>query len=272
MTTKSSTLTGLAPLSILALGLAGGAAAETDRLEGEATVLFGGSIATWAELDEIGTVTEVGVTLPMRVVAGAPAEHDHSRPFMADAVLAFPEIVRETTFLDHLGLFWEPHGHPPPGRYDTPHFDFHFFHIGKDEAAAIDCADLETRLPAEAIPAGWLPSVPPGDDPAMHCVPLMGFHSLPVSEFSAPGVLQEGHFEQVMLGGEYGGRFIFLEPMVTVATLEARESFSMPVPWPPTLEGAGLYPTTFELRHDPAADAWDLVFGGFKPYRPSPAG
>ena len=157
----------------------------------------------------------------------------------------FPDVVKRTTFIDHLGLFWNPRGHEPEGRYDTPHFDFHFFGIPAEEAAAIDCTDLAQRDPALTA-AGWVPPVPPGADPAAFCVPLMGFHSLPETEFRAPGEFQPGRFDKVMLGGEYKGRFTFVEPMVTKAVLDTRRGFSLPVPRPSNLGRATAYPTTFE--------------------------
>lgn len=246
-----------------ALGSATADASEARIVQGEGVPLFGSSVSTWAKLDAAGNVLEAGVTLPYAAIENAPAG-SHSEEFKADAVVGFPAEVQRTTFLNHLGLFWEPHGHEPEGRYDTPHFDFHFFDIEATEAAAIDCTNLEQRDSALA-PPGWLPPVPPGADPQGFCVPLMGFHLIPETEFQGPGVFQDGWFDKVMIAGEYAGRYSFLEPMITRAVLEEKRGFELPVPRPARLGRDTLYPTKFEAIFDEAEDAYQLVFSGFEP-------
>jgi hypothetical protein len=250
-------------LGFSAFGLATADASETRTVQGGEAPLFGSSVATWAKLDAAGNVLEAGVTIPYAVIENAPDEN-HSEEFKADAVVEFPADVQRTTFLDHLGLFWEPHGHEPEGRYDTPHFDFHFFGIEPAGAAAIDCTNLEQRDPALA-PDGWLPPVPPGADPQDFCVPLMGYHLVPMTEFRSPGEWQPCWFDKVMIAGEYAGRYSFLEPMVTKAVLEEKRSFELSVPRPVQLGRAALYPTKFEAIFDEGANAYQLVFSGFEP-------
>jgi Domain of unknown function (DUF5602) len=254
-------LVGTLGLGAVVSGLAHGS--ESHLVGGEEAPLFGTTVSTWARIDAKGRVLQAGVTIPFAAIENAPAGH-RTGAFKADAVVRFPAEVRETTFLDHLGLFWEPEGHEPTGRYDVPHFDFHFFNVPPDRAAAIDCTNLERRDP-KLTPAGWVPPVPPGADPREFCVPLMGFHLIPESEFNGPGVFKPGRFDKVMIAGEYEGKFSFLEPMVTKAELEKRRTFSLPVPQPVHLGHATLYPTKFEARFDRAANAYELILSGFEP-------
>jgi Domain of unknown function (DUF5602) len=230
--------------------------------------LFGGTLSSDAKLDAKGNVLEASVTVPMSVIQNAPTTMDMSQPMMrkADAVLEFPAVVRKTTFLNHLGLFWNPMGHEPLVRYGAPHWDFHFFTIEPAQAAAIDCKNLAQGDP-KAVAPGWLPPVPPNVPAAQLCLPLMGFHSMPVTEFKAPGALLDGQFEKVMIGGYYQGRFQFIEPMITTALLEKRESFSLPIPVPANIGQATQYPTKFEAIYEEATDDYTFVFSAFKPIK-----
>ncbi|MFO7547231.1 MAG: DUF5602 domain-containing protein [Trueperaceae bacterium] len=229
-------------------------------VEGADATLFGAQINSWAKLDADGQVVEAGITLPMAVLEDAPAEHHRDTP-SADVRIDFPAVVQDTTFLDHAGFFWEAQGHFPDQRYGVPHWDFHFFSLSGSDADAIDCSDLSQVAPEEVAP-GWFPPVPPGAPAIDFCVPAMGFHSLPASEFQANGELRAQAFDMVMIGGYYAGSFVFVEPMVTQAAMLRRESFGLPVPVPASTEG-GTYPTTFEAIYDPSVDAYHLVFRDF---------
>ena len=65
-------------------------------------------------------------------------------------------------------LDWNPGGHEPPGIYDTPHFDFHFYTVPPAERAAIVPSDPRfqekaDRLPPEhERPASYVVAAPPG--------------------------------------------------------------------------------------------------------------
>lgn len=229
-------------------------------VEGAQVALFGAQISSWAKLDAEGQVVEAGVTLPLSMLENAPAEHHRDTP-SADVRIDFPAVVRDTTFLDHAGFFWEAQGHFPDQRYGVPHWDFHFFSVSANDADAIDCRDLSQVAPEEVAP-GWLPPVPPGAPAIDFCVPAMGFHSLPTSEFQASGEIRPQPFDMVMIGGYYAGSFVFVEPMVTQAVMLQRESFGLPMPVPPGV-GEGTYPTAFEAIYDPAIDAYHLVFRDF---------
>jgi hypothetical protein len=232
---------------------------EGSTLRGQETPLFGGTLSSYAKLDAQGRVVEAGIIVPLAALEAAPLDHaGHAggmTEFKADAVVDFPSEVQTATYLNHLGLFWNPAGHEPLGRYGVPHWDFHFFTLPSDEAAAIDCSDPD-QGDLTLVSEGWTAPEP-------FCVPLMGFHSLPATEFAASGELQEGFFEKVMIGGHYGGEFIFIEPMLTQELLLQRQDFSLPVPRPKELGRRTLYPGSFDARYDAATDSYALVFSDF---------
>ncbi|GHF43267.1 hypothetical protein HNQ07_002002 [Deinococcus metalli] len=153
-------------------------------------------------------------------------------------------------------------GHEPD-RYGPPHFDFHFYGVDTAAVAAVDCQDATQPDPA-TVPAGWAPPVPPGvPDPTVMCVPHMGYHALPLTEFSGPGQFQAGAFDQVMVAGFYRGQLTFIEPMVTLAALERKSDFVLPVPRP-RLGRPTRYPTTFKGTYDAGTDSYTLTFSSFE--------
>jgi len=236
--------------------------------------LFGTQASSWAKLNAQNVVQEVGITLPLKAIEAAPVPAaGEAPPSEADAIkammmngpnlrLEFPDVVKQTTFLDHLDVFWEKFGHPPE-RYLTPHFDLHFFGVPSATVDKIDCKNLTPPDPT-LTPQGYAPAVPPGVDPATACAPLMGFHGLPLSEFSAPGQLKPELFDYTLISGFYNNQYIFNEPMITKAFLLKKQGFSGAVARPKTVGRSTLYPTQFTLSFDPQANAYNLVYSRFE--------
>ena len=82
--------------------------------------------------------------------------------------------------VDHGTFDFVPGGHPPPGVFDLPHLDVHFFYLTQEEVVEINpkSADFAARgmkLPdAKFIPEdyGAIPNTPPEHA----VVPGMGQH------------------------------------------------------------------------------------------------
>lgn len=227
-------------------------------LQGERQTINGAEVSSWARVDLTGQVTQAGLTLPMSSIQNASSTGAHSV-----VQVSFPDRVQQTTFLNHVSIDWNPQGHEPPGRYDVPHFDMHFHGGTKAAANAIDCSDLSQIDPAK-VPQGWVPPVPPGAPAQNFCVPTMGFHSLPETEFASPGVIKPGHFDKVMIVGTYKQQFIFLEPMVTRELLLTKQNFTLPVPMPRNLGRTTRYPTKFEAVWDNAKNAYQFILSDFQ--------
>ncbi|GEM85769.1 DUF5602 domain-containing protein [Meiothermus granaticius] len=257
-------------LGILGLGtLAVMAQPQGKTVMGSEGMLFGAKVSSWAKLNGKGGVQEAGVTIPLAAIEKAPLPTPNTPPpsgepmmMMPTLSLEFPDVVKKTTFLDHLDLYWEQFGHPPE-RYLAPHFDFHFFGVSQAQAMAVDCKDL-TPPAMEMTPKGYAPAVPPGAKAAEFCVPMMGFHGLPLSEFSAPGQLKPGLFDKVMIAGFYSGKYTFTEPMITREFLLKKQNFSFEVPRPAKVGRKTLYPTVFTATFDAKANAYSFVYSGFE--------
>ena len=243
-------------LARAALGLlvAGTAACTRERLvQGECHPYNGADVCTWGRLKGDSLVA-FGATVPVKAIEGAPAESPMVWPPKMDFALPLPAAVKSATGFDNLTVFWEPHGHPP-GPYLTPHFDFHF---NTTDVSKIDCAD--STKPAQ-IPAAYeLPDValPQLGTLIGLCVPGMGMHSLPSAELHGTTL-----FQKTMIVGYYHRQPIFVEPMITRATLLERHSFPVDIPAVPDRPAGVRYPTQFRADYDSTAQAYKFVFSGF---------
>ena len=185
---------------------------------------------------------EIGVALDEAVMEGLPTTGmghavGHKGPDH-ELALVFPTANNPTPFR-WASLNWNVGGHEPPGVYDTPHFDFHFYTIDKAERdrrivlANPQFAAEADRLPAaEFRPEHNLVLGPPGAAPSAIAVPLMGVHWVDRRAPELQGMLGNPQaarpFTATFIYGSWDGRFIFAEPMVTRAYLMAKRTASDP--------------------------------------------
>ena len=240
-----------AALAVLVIGLV--ACSKRQVVQGECRPVHGADVCVWGERTG-NTLLAFGATVPVGSVENAPADAPMVWPPVVAATIPLPEVVKSATGFDNLTVFWEAHGHPP-GPYLVPHFDFHFNTI---PVGAIDCADSTKpgRLPA----AYELPdiSIPQLGNLIGLCVPGMGMHALLGAELNAPTV-----FQKTMVVGYYRGQPIFVEPMITRATLLERRSFLLNIPDVPDWPTNARYPTRFRADYDSTAQAYKFVFSDF---------
>jgi hypothetical protein len=204
-------------------------------------------------------VEEVGVTIPVALFDNQPTEKG-AGPAGAIASLVFPKVVQELTYLNHVEVHSQPHGHPaPPGsvnpdRNRVPHFDFHFYAIPEEQVWNIPLA-LPPLPPvaADRLPAGYLQPGP--------SEPQMGRHAAPAWSLLDPDPLST-----IMIAGFLpdGSEMHFIEPMVSRERLLEANDFELPVPMPQKFGRLMLYPTKFEAEYDKELDAYHFVFSKFE--------
>lgn len=208
---------GVGAVSALALAIAVVPAAHGHEGGNSAAA---GSVPVWVERTDDGQIDAVGFDLPLSMVEALDAADADAPPMTVMAREVFPDEVRSATSINHVSVDWAPFGHPPE-RYMVPHFDIHFYFDDPESVAAIDCADMTMPDPA-LLPDGFV--LPPPDDPHA-CVPAMGVHAVSLAELQS-----DAPFDATMVLGYYGGRYTFLEPMVTQEHLLARQSFTIDIP------------------------------------------
>jgi hypothetical protein len=204
----------------------------------------GGRAQAFVTLNAGGEPTAIGVRVSEAALSGLPAEP----PPDADGweyVLALPGEAASSGY-DHVGIDWNPKGHIPPGVYDTPHFDFHFYLISLEQRERITARgeDLARahRAPApEFMPEGYI--LPDGTE-----VPRMGAHAI---DPTAPE-FNRLSFTRTFIYGFYDGSMVFLEPMVTRAFLGTKPNVTAPVKAPQAYSHHAYYPTHYRIAFDEA--------------------
>lgn len=261
-------------VALVARGVSGRAASEAStsrlqRLNGEAQRVGNGTARAYIVVDQqdAGVPVEIGVALSEGVMDGLPkpAVVDHSRMSgdveHVDAhnwILELPG--QNPTPYQFVQFGWNPKGHEPPGVWDTPHFDFHFWTASKAVRAAIvpsnpRFAEKAGTYPAEALRAPfYLDAATAGKvPPARATVPEMGMHWVDVRtpEVQAMAGKPEAYrpFTTTFIYGSWDGEFIFAEPMITRAFLMARGDTTIQVP-SAKFPQPGYYPTAYRVRWD----------------------
>jgi hypothetical protein len=198
-----------------------------------------------------GVATEVGVALTESALTGLPDAHApgavHAEGHMTfETVLSLP--AGNPTAFRHVLMNWNPGGHEPPGIYDTPHFDFHFYNIENAERLAIDPKDPEYQRKAERRPAAA--AIPERYImPAPLAFARMGVHWVDTTSVELNGK----PFSATFIYGSWDGKVIFAEPMLTKAFLESKPQFRAELPMPASGRDAGYYPGAYSVRWDEGA-------------------
>jgi hypothetical protein len=208
-----------------------------------------GTAQAFVTLDGQGDPTSLGAILSESVLSNLPTT-------FTEVILALPAEGADTPF-NFVRVSFGPAGHPPPGIYDKPHFDLHFFLITEQEVAAVGPSDPNfqqkaTQTPAAAfIPPDYVPDLVGG-------IPGHGQHwTDPTSpEF------QGQPFTATFIYGFYEGRVIHLEPMATSAFLLTRPNFTAAIKLPASFAEPGLYPTSYSVRFDATAGGYIIALEG----------
>ena len=177
-------------------------------------------------------------------------------------ILELPEGT--STPFQYVMLNWNPMGHVPPGVYDRPHFDVHFYIQDLHEVMAIDagpcpvltdCDDYATAtqpVPEKYVAEGYV-SVDAVE-------PMMGDHLLDPTgpEFNGEP------FTYTWIFGRYGGKITFYEPMITRDFLLSKPNTCVPVPQPEAFEQAGYYPTEYCMKYHHSRDEYTVTLETFR--------
>jgi len=270
-------------LAFLVSGTMPAWAAGQDVTQHGATVPLGDGTANSYVVVDGNRLVAVGVRISEAALESLPAEpNTHSRCFdkngngqidghdeclgdyEMDLELPAGSAIAGSPFR-WIALNWEAHGHSPPGVYDVPHFDFHFYMVDRESVRAIhvgscaefiDCDDLEVaRMPvaADYTPAGYIE--------VGAAVGEMGNHLINTAspEFGDP----PAPFAHTFIYGIYGGKVTFLEPMITRDFLRGRPDLCVRITQPATWERSGSYPTEYCVRYLPGEPAVTVSLEGF---------
>lgn len=210
---------------------------KADKLRtfyGPTTSIGKGVARAWVKEDASGNPVEVGVDITEKVLESLPKDH-------ASFVLPFHKN-KGKNFYDHVLLGWEPMGHEPPGVYDVPHFDVHFYITSSAEREAIGFAPVSDPVDSDYVPDYYFLMDP--------VIPQMGSHwadGLSPEVSDDPDIYRE--FTHVMILGSYKGEFTFWEPMVTLDFLLQRPNVKVPVRQPKAWQRDGWYAKSYKIYY-----------------------
>jgi hypothetical protein len=250
----------LATLAATSIALAAGSALAQGMpalYEGKAVHIGRGYAHTVVRTDVDGKPASIVVFFTPDMLKGLPKAAKGADP---DFPYPLPMPTKgPKTVIDHVVINWESAGHPPEHVYDVPHFDFHFYLVSRAEQKKVtfksenDSGDPDQQPPAELVPAGYI--VPPGT-----AVPQMGVHAVDPSgaEF------HDKPFTTTFVYGYYNKRQTFLEPMVSVAFLGSKPSFSAPVKRPASYQKEGIYPSAYSVKYDSARKRYEVTLEELK--------
>lgn len=234
-----------------------------------------------------GTPRMIGVTISEAAMESLPDEprHDGNTCFDVnedgttnrvtecasghERVLWFPEL-RGLPF-QWMMFNWQPAGHGPPGVFDKPHFDLHYFIQDYIERNFIrtgkcgvltNCTDFATAVkpvPPPYYPVGF---GPPG------VAARMGNH---LADGNAPP-LSGGAFTQAFAYGSYDAQISFWEPVVSTTWLREQKPKQdcLTIKWAPAVQLSGYYPHTTCARFREDEEDYLMSLEDFE-YRQAPA-
>lgn len=124
---------------------------DTRSTSSSCTNVLGSEVCTWVVTDGENPV-QLGATIPLALIEAVPADAEMVWPPKELAVVPLPIEARVALGIDHLGINWEAHGHPPAS-FLTQHFDLHFYNVTEAEVGAIDCSDESKPRSTRPIPS-----------------------------------------------------------------------------------------------------------------------
>ena len=264
----------------------------TARLLGASSEVGNGRVTSYAELDASGAPKAIGIVFQASALEGLPSAHsdghhcydknkdgaiDRERECFAahEWVIPLPgEAARRAEIpFKWVGLNWNPHGHIPPGVYDLPHFDVHFYIAPIEKVFAVESGPCgpefvrcdQFEIAQQPVPANYMHA----DFKNVGAVaPAMGNHLIDQTapEFSG------SKFTRTWIYGVYDGRVTFYEEMLTRDYLLSRPAECFPLKTPPAVSTQGYYPTQSCIRYVPGTDEYTVSMEGFTLREASPPG
>ena len=212
---------------------------KAETVSGPTMTVGKGTAHSWVKLDDAGNPESIGVSLNDSALAGLS-----TNPFPPQMFnIPLPAKASATAF-DHISLDWNAMGHEPAGIYTLPHFDIHFYMIDtltQYSISPLDSTAGRAMPDTTVIPTGYF-TPGPGD-----IVPAMGIHYVDATSHELHGAT----FDQTLIYGFWKGKMIFVEPMITKAYLESKQTLAADLKLPVTYPTAGrYYPTKYKITYN----------------------
>lgn len=206
---------------------------------GPAVRIKEGFARSWINITHDNKPLALGIEMTQGTLhsEGTDGGHVHGN----ENILPLHQKAKELTPFDHINFNWSQNGHPPPGIYNVPHLDLHFYKMPLEERLLIPSypeatAAFDLNPPAGFLPGGYIKS--PGGEAKM------GAHWMDVTspEF------QNQPFTHTLVYGSYNGKVTFYEPMVTISTLQSGATLQKEIRQPQHFDPVNTYyPTRYGI-------------------------
>jgi hypothetical protein len=253
------------------------------RIDGGYTDVGTGRISTYAEMEAGGRPKAIGVSFSSAFMDAPPASHsdqhrctDRNKDGVVDrpaecnmwhewAVPLPTEAAKRPDVPFKWALInWNPMGHIPPGVYDLPHFDVHFYLEPIEKVFAIEpgaCGPEFVRcdqfdVAKKPIPANY---IHPDYKDVGAVAPAMGNHLVDLTSPEFEGQ----RFTRSWIVGAYDGRITFYEEMLSREYILSKPDRCHPIKTAAAVERAGYYPTVSCVRYDGARDTYTVSMEEF---------
>jgi hypothetical protein len=242
-----------------------------------------GTVSSYADFDKSGAPTAIGIVFQASALEGLPTAHsdghhcfDRNKDGKIDAqaecfgshewIIPLPsEVARRSEIpFKWVGLNWNPAGHIPPGVYDLPHFDVHFYIEPIEKVLAVQpgpcgpefvrCDQFE--LATKPVPPNYMH---PDFKNVGAVAPAMGNHLIDQTSPEFHG----NKFTRTWIYGVYDGRVTFYEEMVARDYLLSQPTTCFALKSPSAVAIRGYYPTQSCIRYLAQVNEYTVSMEGF---------
>lgn len=255
----------IAVLAVVAPRTNNAAACENCRMKeqgfhvAEMAILGNGTVFSWAHVDKDEKPIAVGVTFTETALSGLRQDVPDKYPRIPgwEYRLALPSIITKKTPLTHVSFDWNPKGHIPPGIYDVPHFDVHFYLMPYEDRLKItaegdDLDRCRKRPDAKYLPSGYI-FAPDSEEPKM------GSHWVDTQTPELSGA----PFTHTFIYGTYDAKVIFFEPMVAIGYLKTNPKMTSHIKMPAAVQASGFYPTKYSVKYNESRREYTIALEEF---------
>ena len=204
-----------------------------------------GKVRSWIRITHDGVPQEMGLEMTEGALQNLPkAPAGTTGEFTVEYLIPLHQKAKEVTPYDHIEIDWQANGHFPPGIFDVPHFDIHFYTISLADQMAIPAPGPSTISLFGPPPAGYLPA-----EYTIMAAPIakMGRHWLDATTFPTPS----NPFTHVLVYGTFYNKVVFIEPMITRSFLLTNTTVHQAIKQPTVYNPSGTYyPTMYNIYRD----------------------
>ncbi|MDN5287934.1 MAG: hypothetical protein JWR38_4208 [Mucilaginibacter sp.] len=240
-------------LLTVAILLATGCKKDEKRIDrsgtfyGSVVQLGQGTVRSFITLNTSGNPETIGMKFSASSLIALPTDTTKEWEYM----LELPEQAVATGF-NHLAVDWNPVGHDPKPIYGSPHFDFHFYRITKEEQAEVIPGPDTVSVLADYIPQDYISGV--------IAVPGMDDHWV---DSKAPEFNGQ-KFTNTFIYGFYRGQLTFMEPMASLAWLRTKPDVRINIKQPNYFQKEGYYPTVSHIWYDASTKEYIMALEGLQ--------